>query len=179
MSSLTRRATLAATVLAVSGAAERALAAATAKPAPLPVPPDATELARRIQKREISALEAVDAAIARAQTLQPKLNALVTPMFERARDEAKQRDRTWNLMGGVMGPFAGVPFLIKDLNDVKGVPTRSGSRWTAALPPATAQDAYIDACEQAGLICIGKSATPEYGFLPTTEPLAFGPTRNP
>ena len=87
-----------------------------------------------------------------------KLNFMVNSMFDRARDQAKNGPGT--------GPFAGVPFLVKDLNDVKGAPTRSGSRWTLNHPPAAAQDAYVDAFEKAGLIFIGKSATPEYGFLP-------------
>lgn len=124
-----------------------------------------------IRKRQISALEAVDLAIGRAEALQPKLNFLVTPMFERARARAKA--------GGQTGPFAGVPFLVKDLNDVKGVPTRYGSRVNLKNPAAESQEPYIDAFEKAGLIFIGKSATPEYGFLPTTEPVAFGPTHNP
>jgi amidase len=72
-----------------------------------------------------------------------------------------------------------VPFLVKDLDDYKGLPTRYGSRSAALNPPATEQDPYIDAFDRAGLVTIGKSATPEFGFLPTTEPLATGVTHNP
>ncbi|MBQ1541417.1 MAG: amidase [Caulobacteraceae bacterium] len=169
MNSITRRGLLASAPVLAAGAAPAAVMARSvqAKAAH----PDAVGLAQMIRKRQISALEAVDLAIGRAEALQPKLNFLVTPMFERARARAKA--------GGQTGPFAGVPFLVKDLNDVKGVPTRYGSRVNLKNPAAESQEPYIDAFEKAGLIFIGKSATPEYGFLPTTEPVAFGPTHNP
>ena len=132
---------------------------------------DATETAAAIRSGAVSALEMADAAIARAEALNPRLNFLVTDDFDRARERAK------GPLGD--GPLAGVPFLIKDLDDQIGLPTRSGSRSTAAMPPATRQTALVDGLFAAGLNPIGKSATPEHGFLPTTEPLAFGPTRNP
>jgi len=132
---------------------------------------DATGLASLIRRGEMTALEAVDAAAARIEALQPKLNFLVADTFERARDRARA--------GALTGPFAGVPYLIKDMFDVVGSVTRYGARFSAVLPPATAQSAMIDALEKAGLILIGRSALGEFGFLPTTEPLAFGPTRNP
>jgi amidase len=72
-----------------------------------------------------------------------------------------------------------VPFLIKDLNDYTGLPTRSGSQSGRYARAATSQPDYISAFDRAGLVTIGKSATPEYGFLPTTEPVATGLTRNP
>ena len=132
---------------------------------------DAVELATQIRQGELTPLEAIDAAIARAEAVQPKLNFLVTDTFERARDRARA--------GGLTGPFAGVPYLIKDMFDVTGSVTRYGGRFSAALPPAAAQGPMMDALEGAGLIFIGRSALGEFGFLPTTEPLAFGPTRSP
>ena len=132
---------------------------------------DATETAAKIRSGAVSALEMVDAAIARAEALNPHLNFLVTDDFERARERAR---------GPLSdGPFAGVPYLIKDLDDQIGLPTRQGSRSNADLGPATRQSALVDGMLAAGLNPIGKSSTPEHGFLPTTEPLAFGPTRNP
>lgn len=131
---------------------------------------DATATADWIRRRRISAAEAVDAAIARVERLNPQLNFLVTADFERARKRAQTP---------VSGPFAGVPTLVKDLSDLEGLPTRSGSRLTAAAKPAAATEPTNAALLAAGLVPIGKSATPEYGYLPTTEPLAFGPTRNP
>jgi amidase len=131
---------------------------------------DATELASMISSGRMSATEAVEAAIARAQAVQPKINFMVADTFAAARTRAA---------GPVSGPFAGVPYLIKDLNDVTGAVTRHGSRSSRNAPPATGQDVYVNATLDTGLICIGKSASPEAGYLPTTEPLAFGPTRNP
>ena len=131
---------------------------------------DATALAARIASGQISASEAVETAIARAQAVQPKINFMVNDTFAAARAQA---------LNPVKGPFAGVPYLIKDLNDVKGVVTRHGSRATASAKPATEQMVYTNRTFELGFICIGKSAAPEAGYLPTTEPLAFGPTRNP
>ena len=132
---------------------------------------DATATAAAIRAGKVSALEVVDAAIRRSEALQPRLNFLVTDDYQRARDKAKA--------GKLAGPFAGVPFLIKDLHEYVGLPTRHGSRLHRKDPPATAQQPFADALDRAGLIVIGTSATPEYGFMPTTEPLAYGPTRNP
>ncbi|MFM0289234.1 amidase [Paraburkholderia megapolitana] len=132
---------------------------------------DATGLAAMIRRGEISALEAVDAAIARAETVQPKLNFMAKPLYERAR----QRVRGGNLNGS----FAGVPFLLKDMYDMKGSKTRWGSRLTWLMPAARRNSAQVDAYEAAGLVIIGRSTMSEFGFLPTTEALACGPTRNP
>ncbi|TPG48004.1 amidase [Sphingomonas glacialis] len=132
---------------------------------------DATETAIAIKSGAVSALEVVDAAITRSEALNPKLNFMVTDDYERARDRAKAP------LGN--GPFAGVPFLIKDLDDFTGLPTRLGTRSTVGLSAADRQAPLIDGMLATGLNPIGKSATPEHGFLPTTEPLAFGPTRNP
>jgi amidase len=132
---------------------------------------DATETAAMIRRREITALEAVEEAIARAQELQPKLNFLVTDTFDRARERASS--------GSLEGPFAGVPYLVKDMYDVRGVPTRWGAKFSESVGPAAKNCPQVDAFEAAGLVVIGKSAMSEIGWLPTTEPLAFGPTRSP
>jgi amidase len=148
------------------------VAACAAAPELSAAPPeaDATELARLIRTGQISASEAVEAAISRARAVQPEINFMVSDTFTAARARAA---------GPVAGPFAGVPYLIKDLNDVTGAVTRNGSRASRNAQPAQTQDAYVSATLGTGLICIGKSATPEAGYLPTTEPLAFGATRNP
>ncbi len=168
MSRITRR-TLAAAPVALAAAGQ---AFAGSKPAPpASAWPDATEMAARIRKGEMTALEAVEQAVARAEALQGSLNFIVNSDFDRALAKART--------GGLAGPFAGVPFLIKDLDDYKGLPTRNGSQSGRYTPPAASQPPYIDAFDRAGLVTIGKSATPEYGFLPTTEPVATGLTRNP
>jgi amidase len=166
MSTITRRGLAAASLAFAAAPALARAAAPTASPWP-----DATETATRIRKGEMTALDAVEAAIRRAEALQPKLNFLVNSDFDRALDKARR--------GGQGGPFAGVPFLVKDLDDYVGLPTRSGSQSMLMAPPATQQTPYITAFDQAGLVVIGKSATPEYGFLPTTEPVSNGPTHNP
>jgi len=132
--------------------------------------PDATQLASMIRAGDISAAEAVDEAIKRADRIQPQLNFMVSDTYALARERAKT---------ALTGPFAGVPYLVKDLNDVIGAKTRMGSRATANASVATEQMAFTNATFATGVVCIGKSATPENGYLPTTEPLAFGPTRNP
>lgn len=168
MTRITRRALAAAPAVLVAG---KALAAAPKPSAPASPWPDATEMAARIRKGEMTALEAVEQAVARAEKLQAQLNFIVNSDFDRALAKARA--------GGITGPFAGVPFLIKDLDDYKGLPTRNGSQSGRYARPATSQPAYIDGFDSAGLITIGKSATPEYGFLPTTEPVSTGLTRNP
>ncbi|HSV02740.1 MAG TPA: amidase [Phenylobacterium sp.] len=167
MSEITRRG-LAAAPLALAAVQATAAPKAAAPASPWP---DATETAARIRRKEITAAEAVEAAIERAEALQPVLNILVNSDFDRAIDKVAA--------GAPAGPFGGVPFLVKDLEDYRGLPTRAGSRSLAASPPAAEQKPYIDAFDRAGLVTLGKSATPEFGLLPSTEPLATGATHNP
>lgn len=155
--------------LTFAGLAAQAQAKA---PAPPRSPwPDAVETAAQIKAGKASTAEVVQRAIDKTLKLQPKLNFVVASDFDRATTKAKA--------GGQTGPFAGVPFFVKDLNPYVGLPTRSGSRAGLPLPPEKRQTPYIDTFDKAGLIVIGKASTPEFGFLPTTEPTAFGPTRNP
>src|ERR1700761_2255033 len=95
---------------------------------------DATETAELIRKKQISAKEVVQAAIDRANAVNPKLNFLVTPDFERALKKAD---------GELAGPFAGVPTLIKDLNELEGLPTKNGARAGAHAPPAKQSEPII------------------------------------
>lgn len=159
--------------LMAASAAIAAAPSAWAKPktGPAAWTPDATELAGRVRRKEISAAELVEQAIQRIEALQPQVQALVTSDYERALQKAKT--------GALTGPFAGVPFLVKDLDPYKGLPTRYGTRASLGARPETEQTAYIDAFDAAGFITLGKSTTPEYGFLPTTEPMGILPTRNP
>jgi amidase len=132
---------------------------------------DATAQADLVKRKEVKAIELVEAAIERIERLNPTLNAVVTPMYEEARQRAK----------GPLpeGPFAGVPYLLKDL-----LASYAGVRMT--LGTALMRDFVPDHdCElvkrlkRAGLIILGKTNTPELGLLPTTEPRLFGPCRNP
>jgi amidase len=131
---------------------------------------DAVGTADAIRKGKITRAEAVAAAIRRAQAVEPQINAIVTEAYESAARTAQATQSA--------GLFAGVPTFIKDLDDVRGLPTHSGSRSFGRLP-ATTQGSYVDALEKSGLVFLGKSATPEFGLTSTTEPIYGGPTRNP
>jgi amidase len=131
---------------------------------------DAVGLAAAIAAGEISALDATEAAIGRAEALDSRLNAFVVTDFERARAHASAPGK---------GVFSGVPTVIKDNTDVFGLPTRQGSR---AIPdhPASADEAFTTSFRETGVVVLGKSRLPAYGFNASTE---FGggeaPTRNP
>jgi len=131
---------------------------------------DATTQAELVRRGEVSPLELVEAAIARIERLDPALNAVVAPLFDRARDMAR----------GPLpdGPFRGVPYLIKDLNDLAGAPTSNGSRLFAEYVAAQSEP-YVARTLAAGVIPVGKSNTPEFGLIATTESLQLGPCRNP
>jgi amidase len=132
---------------------------------------DATALAESIRRGELSAREAVEAAIARIERLNPELNAVVNTRFDAALAEA---DR-----GFGQAPFAGVPFLVKDLGvEVAGLPATRGSRLFADAI-AEQDSPLIARYRQAGLVVLGTTNTPEFGKNASTEPLLHGPTRNP
>jgi amidase len=130
---------------------------------------DATGVAQHIRDGEITAGEALEAAIARSERVNPQLNFIATPTYEYGRERAGS---------ALSGPFAGVPTLIKDLMPVTGLPTHYGSR-AFASNVANAQPPYMDALLAAGLVPFGKSTTPEFGLTATTEPLLGGATKNP
>jgi amidase len=131
---------------------------------------DATGLAGRVRTGEISALELIDAAIARAERVNPEINAIVERQYDDARTRAKAADRN--------APFAGVPYLVKDLSIAqKGVTTHSGSRAPSFTPDF--DSVLIERCHAAGLIPIATASTPEHGLRLMTETKAFGITRNP
>ncbi len=132
---------------------------------------DATAQAELVSKSEVKAEELVEAAIRRIEQVNPQLNAVVTPMYDLAREAAKSRLAE--------GPFRGVPFLLKDLLAAyKNVPMTSGSRYLRDFRPAF-DSVLVTRYKRAGLIIIGKTNTPEFGLVPTTEPVLFGATRNP
>lgn len=130
---------------------------------------DGVGVASRIRAGEITASEALEAAIARADRVNPELNFIVTPLYDVGRARARET---------LSGPFAGVPTLIKDLLDWNGHPAKYGSRAFAANI-ARRQPPYMDALLAGGVVPFGKSTTPEFGFTATTEPMLHAPTRNP
>lgn len=131
---------------------------------------DATGLAELVARREVTPAELLEAAIARAEQVNPKINAIVRPLYERARARIGQL---------LVGPFAGVPFLIKDLlADLAGEPTSAASRYFENYRPARDYE-LVRRYQAAGLVIFGKTNTPELGVTPYTEPRLFGPARNP
>ncbi len=133
---------------------------------------DATAQADLVRRKEVTPAELVDTAIRRIERLNPLLNAVVTPMPELARRDA--------LAAGATGPFPGVPFLLKDLGaEYAGVGFTEGSAFLAGRYVSPEDSTLVTRLKRAGLIVVGKTNTPEFGILPTTEPRLFGPARNP
>jgi amidase len=130
---------------------------------------DAVALGCLVQKREVSPAELTRAAIARAEHVDPELAAIAYADFERAITEAE---------GSLEGALGGVPTFIKDTTDVRGVPTRLGSRATG-VRPARADAAFTKLVRGQGMVILGKTTLPELGLNATTEPEGGTPTRNP
>ncbi len=132
---------------------------------------DAAALAALVRQKQVKPIELVDAAIEWVEYLNPTLNAVVTPMYEQARETAKGKLPD--------GPFTGVPFLLKDLGAAfAGVRMTMGSDFMRNFVPDHDTE-LVARLKRAGLIVIGKTNTPELGILPTTEPRLFGASRNP
>lgn len=137
---------------------------------------DATAQAALVREKEVSPSELVDAAIERIERINPQLNAVITPLYEQAKREAAAVDPGEHNEA----PFAGVPFLLKDLvADLAGTPRSDGSAFVAGHYQADSDSELTRRFRKAGLIVLGKTNTSEFGLLPTTEPERFGPTRNP
>ncbi len=131
---------------------------------------DATQQAELIRNGEVSAGELLEAAIERAERINPKINAIISPLYDRARSSAEN-------IGD--GPLAGVPFLLKDVSaELAGTSMHEGSGFLDGyVSPVNCEltNRFLDA----GLVVMGKTNTPEFALLPTTEPERFGPSRNP
>ena len=134
---------------------------------------DSCGLAEVIRSGEVSPVEAVQASIDRIERLDGEVNAVVSERFERALDDAA---------GDIPdGPFKGVPFILKDLwTSSADEPMHLGNK-------ALKEINYISPVEsdlarryrEAGFIVVGRSNTPEFGLVGTTEPESYGPSRNP
>ena len=133
---------------------------------------DATAQAELVASGGASPAELVDAAIARVERTNGALNAVIHERFDRARRDA---------LDPPVGPFRGVPIVIKDLDGpLAGEPYHLGNRLLKQLGHIADHDSFLNAkLRAAGFIVIGKTNAPELGLLPTTEPAAYGPTRNP
>jgi amidase len=131
---------------------------------------DGLGLAELVRKKQVSAAELLDEAIARTARIDPQINAVVVKHYDYAE---RQIDK-----GLPAGPFSGVPFLLKDLEILKDTRTTSGAsvlKDNVADHTGTLAQRFLDA----GLSIFGKTSSPELGLMPTTEPRLHGPTRNP
>ena len=133
---------------------------------------DATAQAELIRAGELTATEVVDAALERVEALNPTLNAVIHERSERARAEATQP---------IDGPFAGVPLLLKDaVAHSAGDPYHFGMRALKEEGWVEPRDTWlVERFRRAGFTIVGRTNTPELASSVTTEPLAYGPTRNP
>jgi aspartyl-tRNA(Asn)/glutamyl-tRNA(Gln) amidotransferase subunit A len=138
---------------------------------------DACRLAELVRSREISAVESVRACLERIEALNGAVNAFVHVCAERALSDARRQDEAI-ARGEDPGPLAGVPFGVKDLEDVKDLPTTFGS-----VPfkgnIARNDSVQVARLRAAGAICVGKTNTPEFGYTAFTRNLVFGVSRNP
>src|SRR5437763_8567787 len=131
---------------------------------------DGMGLAELVRKKQVSARELLDEAIARTAKVDPQINAVVVKHYDHAERQIEK--------GLPAGPFTGVPFLLKDLENLEGTRTTSGaSLYNDNVPDHTGTLARRFL--RAGVTIFGKSSTPEFGLMPTTESRLFGPTRNP
>ncbi|OLP17140.1 amidase [Leptolyngbya sp. 'hensonii'] len=139
---------------------------------------DATSIAASVQGREVTAREVVAAALARIAAQNQVLNCFTTVMAAAALVDADHLDAAI-AAGTAPGPLAGVPFAVKDLFDITGIPTLAGSKINAEKPPATQDGRAVALLKQAGAILVGALTMDEYAYGFTTENAHYGVTRNP
>lgn len=133
---------------------------------------DATAQAAAVREGNADPRELAEAAIERIEALDPLLNAVVHRRYEAALD---------GIPAPRSGPFAGVPFLLKDLNaDSAGDPAHHGNKALKAAGHRAGSDSWlVGRYRRAGFTILGRTNTPELGLVPVTEPEAYGPSRNP
>lgn len=138
----------------------------------------ASDIAQAVAARKMSAVEAIEAALARIAKRDQVLNSFTEVTAERARARAREIDAAI-AAGKRVGPLAGVPFAVKNLFDVKGLSTRAGSKINRDLPPAARDAVLIERLEAAGAILVGALNMGEYAYDFTGENVHDGPSRNP
>jgi len=136
-----------------------------------------TDLAAKVRNRELSARELAAAALTRIAEVDPELNAWVTVDAERALSEADGVDQRL-VAGDAVGPLAGIPIGVKDLEDAASFPTRYGSILSSDVP-AVGDSVLVARLRAAGCVVLGKTTTPELGHKGVTESPLTGATRNP
>src|SRR3954449_3990965 len=147
------------------------------------VPPDgdwlaASEIARAVSARQMSALSATETALARIAAHNPVLNCFTDVLADRARTRARAVDAAI-AAGKNPGPLAGVPFAVKNLFDVQGLSTRAGSKINRDLKRSARDAPLIARLEAAGAVLVGALNMGEYAYDFTGENVHDGPSRNP
>jgi AtzE family amidohydrolase len=138
----------------------------------------AGEIVRAVTARQSSAVSVTEAALARIAQHDPVLNSFTDVTADRARDKARAVDAA--VAGGRnAGPLAGVPFAVKNLFDVQGLPTRAGSKINRDLAPSPRDATLIERMEAAGAVLVGALNMGEYAYDFTGENSHDGPSRNP
>jgi amidase len=137
----------------------------------------ATELAARVRRKDVSAREVLAAHIAQIERVNPRVNAIVTFVPERAQADAARADEAI-ARGRPLGPLHGLPIAHKDLVDTAGIRTVRGSPFYRDNVP-TRDAAIIQRLRAAGVVTVGKTNTPEFGAGSQTFNTVFGATRNP
>ncbi|HEY6598286.1 MAG TPA: amidase, partial [Pseudomonadales bacterium] len=140
--------------------------------------PSVIDAAQQIRGRDISATELVTRCLDAIAAGNPRLNAFVHVDPEHALMRARDVDRVIT-NGKPVGPLAGIPFGVKDLEHCAGMPTTRGSRWFAGQPAVMHDDIHVARLRAAGAIPLGKTAAPEFGAWAYTASPALGVTRNP
>src|SRR5215207_4859037 len=138
----------------------------------------ALEIARAVTSGSVSALAVTETALTRIAARNPVLNAFTTVTAERARARAQAIDQD-RKAGKPLGPLAGVPFAVKNLFDVAGLPTRAGSKINRDRTPAPLDSPLIERLEAAGAVLVGALNMGEYAYDFTGENIHDGPSRNP
>ena len=138
----------------------------------------AAEIASAVTGRGLSALEVTEAALARIERHDPILNSFTDVTADRARAKARAIDAAI-AAGNSVGPLAGVPFAVKNLFDVQGLPTRAGSKINRDLAPSSRDATLVERMEAAGAVLVGALNMGEYAYDFTGENVHDGPSRNP
>lgn len=136
----------------------------------------ACELARRVQRRQLSPLELVEGFLERIERLDARLNSFVALAPERARAEARAAGARAGTPQAL--PFDGVPIAIKDLHCTEGLTTTFATAARADFVPGFDEE-HVARLRRAGFVVLGKTNVPELGSVPVTEPRLHGPARNP
>ena len=137
----------------------------------------ATELVRRMRRKDLSAREVLDAHLRQIERVNPQVNAIVTLVADQAREQAAKADQA-AARNQFLGPLHGLPIAHKDLHETKGIRTTFGSPIFKDHVPDFSM-LMIERIQQAGAISIGKTNTPEFGAGSQTFNPIFGPTKNP